>query len=177
MRFWKVASLSVAILLFAGCVGNEPKIVTQDAQVCNQPKYTIAIGKINTTDSNVMSKEDFRSLLNNTIKNTNCFIVEPVLSNPKVGYTLDIEYGFQMQETKEDTSVISSKDTALLKSEVRFILKNPSKTITQNASNTMKLSGKKYLGLGEKVEVTYEQKSGLVKKSLYSIITNLSKIP
>lgn len=177
MRFYKIAGLGVAVLLFAGCGGNEPEIVTQDTQVCNQPKYTIAIGKISTTDSNVMSKEDFRSLLGKTIKNTNCFIVESKLSNPKVGYVLDIEYGLQVQETKEDTSMISSKDTALLKSEVHFTLKNPSQTITQNASNTMKLSGKKYLGLGEKVEVTYEQKSGFVKKSLYSIITNLSKMP
>ena len=40
----------------------------------------------------------------------------------------------------------------------------------------MKMSGKKYLGIGEEPQITQEQKERLVQRALKTIFTNLLKI-
>ena len=104
-----------------------------------------------------------------------CFKIESKIS--PTSYTLNIKYGFEIQETKEDTSAISTKDSATLKSDVSFTMTNKTNTIQQNATSTLKMSEKKYLGVGDELEITQDQKQNVIRRSLRTIFNNLSNMP
>nr|WP_317403835.1 hypothetical protein [uncultured Helicobacter sp.] len=165
-------------LLMAGCFSGEPTPSADNGeitQICNEPKYTIALGKIDTTKENILSKKDFQAILDESLAKSGCFKIESKIS--PTSYTLNIKYGFEIQETKEDTSAISTKDSATLKSDVSFTMTNKTNTIQQNATSTLKLSEKKYLGVGDELEITQEQKQNVIRRSLRTIFNNLSNMP
>lgn len=165
--------------LMSGCFSNEPtppSVQNEIEKICNEAKYTITLGQISDIGHNVLSRQDFKVILDKALRDSGCFIVESKLSNPEKGYVLNIEYGLEVKESKKDTSAISTQSSATLRSEVRFVMNRAHYTITQNASSTMKMSGKKYLGIGETPQVTQEQKERLVQRALKTIFTNLLKI-
>ena len=168
-----MGALGVAVL--SGCFGSEPEPQRVSiAQACSAPKYTITMGKLTTAEVNTLAKSEFKAILEEGLRGSNCFTIAPKASEGS--YVLDVEYRFKIDETKEETSMVSSKDSAMLSSDVKFTLKAAKNTITQNATSTLKLSGQKYLGLGEEVNVSQAQKEDLVKKSLNTIFTNLSSM-
>lgn len=165
-------------LLMAGCFSGEPSTPQDNGeitQVCSEPKYNVVFGKVSTTKENILSKKDFQAILDESLAKSGCFKIE---SKPSpTSYTLNIKYGFEIQETKEDTSAISTKDSATLKSDVSFTLTNKTSTIQQNAVSTLKLSEKKYLGVGDELEITQEQKQNVIRRSLRTIFNNLANMP
>lgn len=165
-------------LLLAGCFSGEPSTPQDNGeitQICNEPKYTIALGKIDTTKENILSKKDFQAILDESLAKSGCFKIES--KTTPTNYTLNIKYGFEIQETKEDTSAISTKDSATLKSDVSFTMTNKTNTIQQNATSTLKMSEKKYLGVGDELEITQDQKQNVIRRSLRTIFNNLSNMP
>lgn len=176
MRFWSIACMVGVASLLAGCLGAKPKPQSAElAQTCVEPKYTIALGDIKSGNRNILSKDEFLTFLNKGIQKSNCFIVQSKIKDPKVGYVLDIEYDFELSEVQEK-KMLSSKDSVSLKSEVKFYLSKPDNKIIQSAVSTTKMSGKKYLGVGENVHITQEQKEDLIARSLNTIFTNLSSL-
>lgn len=165
-------------LFMAGCFSGEPAPQEKGeiAQMCSEPRYTIVFGKIDAKKENILSKKEFQVILDESLAQSGCFKIEPKAS-ADTSYTLNIKYGFEIDEVKENTSMVSSKDSATLKSDISFTLVNKTKTIQQNATNTLKLSEKKYLGVGDELEITQEQKKDVMQRSLKTIFNNLSTMP
>ena len=179
MKHLYVIGMIGIMYLMTGCFSNKPTPSSTQNEIekmCNEAKYTITLGQINDIGQNVLSKQDFRTILDKALRDSGCFVVESKLNNREKGYVLNIEYGLEVKESKKDTSAVSTQSSASLKSEVRFVMSRANYTITQNASSIMKMSGKKYLGIGEEPQITQEQKERLVQRALKTIFTNLLKI-
>lgn len=176
MRFFSVVCMIGVASFLAGCLGVNLKPQSAKlAQVCVEPKYTIALGEIKGGNSGILSKSEFLAFLDKGIQQSNCFILQLKNKDPKVDYVLDVEYDFELSEVREK-KMFSSKDSVSLKSEVKFYLSKADNKIIQSAVSTTKMSGKKYLGVGENVQITQEQKEDLITRSLNTIFKNLSKL-
>lgn len=175
MKVLHIACMVSVASVLVGCLGGEPKPQANHemAQVCFQPKYTIVLGDIKALKSTLLPKDEFARILSQSMQKSHCFVMQSKLNDPKDGYVLNVEYNFEFAEVKEK-KMLSSKDTATLKSEVKFSLVNPDKKIIQTAVSTTKMSGQKYLGVGESIQITQAQKENLVERSLHTIFTNLS---
>ncbi len=167
-----------AAAIMSGCFSSSPNMAEsniQIAQVCNTPQYDIILGKIESSKGNVLPTEEFKSILEKSLIDSGCFNIQSKSSDRT--YRLDVKYNLGIQQTKEDTSIVSSKDNVTLKSDVQFNLYKKTNTIQQKATSTLKLSEKKYLGLGEDVQITQEQKENVLKRSFRTIFANLSNMP
>lgn len=171
-----IVFFGITASVLSGCFGTpEPEAKDVAVQFCNEPKYTISIGQINTTDTNIFPKGEFKAMLEQNLRDSNCF---SILAKPNSDtYVLNVEYGVKIDKTTEETSAVSSKDFVNLTSEMRFTLHNAGakKTITQNALSTLKVSGKKVLGVGENVEITNEQKRDVIYRNFKTIFSNLAQ--
>ena len=168
--------LAAGVFLMAGCFSQTPNTPqsTQLSAICGAPKYNIVLGKIESSKESVLSRQEFRAVLDKALSESGCFVTQTKADEKS--YMLDIKYSFIIAQTTEE-SAISSKDNKTLKSNVQFNLYNKSKTIQQNATSTLKMSEKKYLGIGDEVQFTQEQKEDVLKRSLKTIFTNLSAMP
>ncbi|TLD97394.1 hypothetical protein LS71_001185 [Helicobacter jaachi] len=173
----KYLALVVWAFLVYGCFSNtpEPQKRVEIQKICASTQYPITFGKIQASAENMLSKKEFKAILDDALVDCGCF--EVVQKPDENTYVLDIKYDFVIDEVKENTSAISSKDSATLKSSIRFTLNNKAKTIQQSATSTLKLSEKKYLGVGDDLQITREQKEELVKRSLNTLFSNLSNMP
>lgn len=177
MKFACIVILSLIVIGFNACFEKEPTPpqTIEITKSCSTPRYTVVMGKLESSGKNVLPKDAFKALLDKALMDTGCFRIESKPS--KDSWTLDVTYTFEVQETKEDTSVISTKDNVVLKSDVHFHLFNKTQTIQQSATSTLKLSEKKYLGMGDELQITQEQKENVVKRSFRTIFSNLFNLP
>ena len=84
-------------LLLAGCFSGDPSTPQDNGeitQICNEPKYTIVLGKIGATKENILSKKDFQAILDESLAKSGCFKIEFKIS--PTSYTLNIKYGFEI---------------------------------------------------------------------------------
>lgn len=176
MKILHISAVFIAVL-FTGCFFSTPTPESKIdiARVCNSAKYNVAIGSIQPGKDNTFSASDFKVLLDRALFDSGCFNVQS--KHGEKTYTLNVKYNFEISRTIEDTSVISSKDNVMLKSNVQLILAGKAGSIQQSATSTLKLSEKKYLGLGDNIQVTAEQKENVLRRTLNTIFTNLSSMP
>ena len=169
---------SVMCFVMVGCFSNTPDVPDnsgQITQICAMPKYDIVLGKIELGKDNVLPASEFKVILDKALRDSNCFNIQTKKDDKT--YTLDVKYNFVIAQNKQDMSAISTKDNAMIQSDVQFNLYNKTNTIQQNATSTLKLSEKKYLGIGENVQITQEQKENVLRRSLKTIFNNLSNMP
>ncbi|RDU59498.1 hypothetical protein [Helicobacter marmotae] len=175
MKMLFYVAMFAAVLLTTSCASKKPDTPpAKPTQFCKNPEYQIILGEIQTHKDNILSKEEFMPILDVALAQSGCF--DKVKKPTDNVYKLDIFYNLALLETKENTSLLSSKDSITLRGDMQFKLTHTSKSIEQNATSTLKLSEKKYLGIGQEVDISKEQKEDVIKRCLKTIFTNLSNM-